>query len=67
MTTPVTLHLPENWTAQQALDVYELLHELATGIWDQYETPIIELIPDRPRDPDPAQLDLLDFDDKLPF
>jgi len=67
MTTPVTLHLPENWTAQQALDVYEILHELAIGIWDQYETPIIELIADRPRDHDPAQLDLLDFDDKLPF
>ena len=29
MTTAVILHLPEDWTAQQALGIYELLHELA--------------------------------------
>ena len=67
MTTPVILHLPEDWTAQQALDIYELLHELADGIWDQYETPIIELIDERSRQYDRAQRELLGFNDPLPF
>ena len=67
MTTAVLLHLPDDWTAQQALDIYELLHELAEGIRDQYETPIIELIAERSREYERTQIDLSDFDDKLPF
>lgn len=67
MTKPVTVHVPDDWTGQQALDVYELLHELAEGIWDHYETSIIKVIdaPAPARHPPP--IDSPDFDDQLPF
>ena len=67
MTKPVTVHVPDDWTGEQALNVYELLHELAGGIWDHYETPIIEHIDANARAHARAQSDPPDFDDELPF
>ena len=62
-----TLSLPDYWTPEQALAVYELLNDLAEAIWNRYEIPLIELlVPDL--DPgNAAQPDLFDFDDPLPF
>jgi hypothetical protein len=62
-----TLQLPDYWTPEQALAVYDLLNDLAEAIWNRYEIPLIELLaPDLDRG-NGAQPDLFDFDDPLPF
>ena len=61
-----SVQLPDDWTPQQALAVYELLNELAETVWRRYELPLRELLrPDTPDDS--AQPDLFDFDDPVPF
>jgi hypothetical protein len=60
--------LPQHWSAEQALAVWEYLEDLAGLIWARYERQLIALL--RPDDPDPgdtAQLDLFDPDDDIPF
>ena len=62
-----TLQLPDHWTPEQALAVYDLLNDLAEAIWNRYEIPLIELLaPDLDRGTG-AQPDLFDFDDPRPF
>ena len=62
-----TLLLPDYWTPQQALAVYELLNELTEAIWNHYQIPMIELLTSD-LDPDnTSQLDLFDFNDTIPF
>ena len=59
--------IPDDWSAEQALAVYELLTELKQLIWDRYELQLYEILrPDRDeRDTD--QLDLFEFNDEIPF
>jgi hypothetical protein len=64
---PLTVQVPDDWTPQQALAVYDLLHELAETIWDRYEIPLIGLLAPPCNDKDPAQPELFDFDDPLSF
>ena len=64
---PFTVKVPDGWTPEQALAVYDLLHELAEAIWDRYEIPLIELLAPPCNHNDPAQQDLFDFDDPLCF
>ena len=64
---PLTVQVPDDWTPEQALAVYDLLHELAEAIWDRYESPLIELLTPPGNDKDPAQPELFDFDDPLCF
>jgi hypothetical protein len=67
LSTRFTLHLPDDWTPEQALAVYELLQDLAESIWIRYEVPLTELLkPDIDQDDD-AQPDLFDFSDPIPF
>ncbi len=67
LTERFTLRLPDHWTPEQALAVYELLKDLADTIWDRYELVLIEqLLSDLDPD-DSAQRDLFDFDDPLNF
>ena len=70
MNTPAsrfTLLLPEDWTPQQALAVYELLSELAETVWNRYEIALIDLlVPELDQDP-ASQPELFDFDDQPPF
>jgi hypothetical protein len=61
-----TLQLPDYWTPEQALAVYDLLNDLAEAIWNRYEIPLVELLAPE-LDPDAAQPDLFDFNDPLPF
>ena len=62
-----TLHLPDDWTPEQALAVYELLTDLAEALWSRYEAPLTELLkPDLEQD-DEVQPDLFDFNDPIPF
>jgi len=67
LTERFTLRLPDHWTPEQALAVYELLHALADTIWDRYELVLIEQLRGDPAQHDSAQLDLFDFDDPLNF
>ena len=62
-----TLHLPDDWTPEQALAVYELLTDLAEALWSRYEAPLTELLkPDLEQD-DEVQPDLFDCNDPIPF
>ena len=67
LTTQFTLPLPEHWTPEQALAVYELLNDLADAIWRCYEIPLTELLAPEIYPNDGSQPDLFDFDDPLPF
>jgi len=62
-----TLPLPDHWTPEQALVVYELLNDLAEAIWNRYETPLIELLTSGLDQNNASQHDPLDFDDPIPF
>ena len=64
---PLTVQVPDDWTPEQALAVYDLLHELAEAIWGRYEIPLIGLLAPPGNDKDPAQPELFDFDDPLCF
>jgi hypothetical protein len=62
-----TLTLPDHWTPEQALAVYDLLNELAEAIWNRYEIDLLALIvPDLDQN-HAAQSDLFDGDDSPPF
>jgi hypothetical protein len=63
----LTLALPDDWTPEQALAVYELLSGLAETVWNRYETPLIELLSPEFNQDDASQPELFDFDDQLPF
>ena len=65
--TQFTLPLPDHWTPEQALSVYELLNDLADAIWSRYEIPLTELLAPDIHPDDGSQPDLFDFDDPLPF
>lgn len=62
------LQLPDHWTPEQALAVFELLNELTDAVWNLYELPLIELLRSEiiPQG-DAAQQDMFDFDDTLTF
>ena len=60
-----TIEIPNDWTPEQALAVWELLNELADRIWRRYEIALIELIRDeRQSDSASDQLDLFDPNDR---
>ncbi len=65
-----TIEIPDYWTPEQALAVWELLNELTDRIWLRYEGPMVELIhADLQHDYDENrhQPDLFDPDDSIPF
>ena len=39
-----TLQLPDDWTPEQALAVYELLNDLAEAIWNRYDRVLIDYL-----------------------
>jgi hypothetical protein len=62
-----TLPLPDHWSPDQALVVYQLLSDLAETIWNRYEIPLIELLTSELEQNNSSQLDLFDFNDPIPF
>ena len=63
-----TVEIPDHWSPEQALAVWELLNEVADRIWARYQQPMVELIrADLEHDHDEHQLDLFDPDDFIPF
>ncbi len=64
---PFTLEIPDYWTPEQALAVFELLKDLMDSIWNRYELTLIEMLAGELYQDDTSQLDLFDFDDSVPF
>jgi hypothetical protein len=61
----ITFALPEHWTPEQALAVQEALDALSEALWAYYGAQMQALIAEETcRD---EQLELLAFDDPLPF
>ncbi|MCP3882972.1 MAG: hypothetical protein GY701_31930 [Sulfitobacter sp.] len=61
-----TLTIPQHWSDEQAMIVWEFLDEVARCVWDRYELPLIEQIQAEPQQEPSNQLDLFDPDDDLP-
>ncbi len=57
----------DDWSAQQALAVYEFISDLQQFIWDRYELQLCELLRPDLEGLDDDQLDLFDPDDEIPF
>jgi hypothetical protein len=67
MEVPMLPNIPDYWSPEQALAVYELLDELRDRVWDLYREQIQEQCRiDRGEDDD-NQLDLFPFNDEIPF
>lgn len=62
-----SLHVPCDWTPQEALIVYEYLTEMTAAVWEHYEADLLPLVKHDSIAQEPTQLDLLDPDDELPF
>jgi hypothetical protein len=59
--------IPDYWSADQALAIYEFLDDLQHRIWNRYELQIFDLIRHDLSDVDNNQLDLFEFNDEIPF
>jgi hypothetical protein len=60
--------IPEDWSPEQAIAVYEFLDEVRERIWDRYQEPIIEQFQiNCDKEKDEGQLKLFPFNDELPF
>ena len=70
MTAPeerFALTLPDTWTPEQALAIFELLNDITDALWQSYRPELLSLLDPRfHTDPD-RQPDLFDPDDALPF
>ena len=60
--------IPDYWTAEQALAVYDFLDELRDGVWDRYGEQITERMRfEYEQQQQRAQLELFPFNDEIPF
>jgi hypothetical protein len=70
MNTPderFTITLPDTWTPEQALAIFELLNDITDAIWQCYRPELLSLVDPRfHSDPD-RQPDPFVPDDTLPF
>ena len=63
-----TLQLPDHWTPEQALAVYEFLDELRERVSDRYGEQITERLRlEYEEQQRRAQLELFPFPDEIPF
>ena len=70
MSTPFTyapLQVPDDWTPEQALSVYEYLNQAAEAVWERYEVDLLPLVRPDPSTTDSTRTDRFDPDDELPF
>ena len=63
----IPFHIPDDWSPEQALAVYELLDALRDRVWDRYQLQLIELLAPDTDKVDTSQLDLFDLNDEIPF
>jgi len=60
-------NIPDYWSADQALAIYEFLDDLQQRIWSHYELQLVELLRTDLDDVDTTQMDLFEFKDNIPF
>lgn len=63
----IPFDIPDDWSPEQALAVYELLDALRERVWDRYQLQLIELLAPDAEQVDTSQLDLFDLNDEIPF
>ncbi len=60
--------IPDYWTAEQALAVYDFLDDLRERVWDRYGEHITERMRfEYEEQQRRAQLELFPFNDEIPF
>lgn len=59
--------IPDYWSPEHALAIYELLGDLQQRIWDRYELQLLELLRPDLDERNDDQLELFEFDDEIPF
>ena len=62
-----SVQVPDHWSAEQALAVWELFDAVTRRVWERYEVQLIKLIQADLGQNDDPQLDLFDPDDTIPF
>jgi hypothetical protein len=62
-----TVQIPQHWSPEQALAVWEFLDELSGRVWNRYELQLTELLHADLEQDDDTQPDLFDPDDTIPF
>ena len=63
----IPFDIPDDWSPEQALAVYELLNALTERVWDRYQLQLIELLAPDIDEVDTSQLDLFELNDEIPF
>ncbi len=63
----IPFDIPDDWSPEQALAVYELLDALRERVWDRYQLQLIELLAPDAEQGDTSQLDLFELNDEIPF
>jgi len=60
--------IPDYWSPEQALAVYEFLDDLRERVWDRYGEQITERLRlEYAQQQERAQLELFPFNDEMPF
>ena len=60
-----TIKVTTHWTAEEADNLYQLLDELKTAIWQAYGEEIAAMYKERQQGPENKGLE--EFNDELPF
>ena len=63
----IPFNIPDDWSPEQALAIYELLDALKEHVWQHYEVQLIGLLVPQINEDDTLQADLFEFDDDIPF
>jgi hypothetical protein len=60
--------IPDDWSPEQAIAVYEFLDEVRERVWDRYQEHIIEQFRiNCEKEKDQGQPELFPFNDEFPF
>ncbi len=63
-----TLNIPDHWSPEQALAVYEFIQEILQAVTERYQLSLFEILrSQRIYETDRSQLDLFEIDDDFPF
>ncbi len=63
----IPLDIPDDWSPEQALAVYELLDALRDCVWDRYQLQLIELLAPDTDEVDTSQHSMFYINYDIPF
>ena len=64
-----TVEIPENWTAKEAIVIYDFLADIIEAIWECYEHKMVEILMHEENNPDNL-IDCIEIEDgfdEIPF